>query len=183
MFKFFLSVIINFLKAFYDKCVMTIVCDANYVFIIILIANSSCKKIEAPKVFEEINFSASDKEIFFSFISISLWGISTVGVSTPIMYSVIPYMIAYLLFKFLRLDYEDNTLAIEPIKQKIKEDTEKIISNVELKEAEEKTASGIILPDTAKAKPQIGEIVATGTPESLSKHKKSYTGKFLKKLF
>ena len=29
-------------------------------------------------------------------------------------------------------------------------------------EAEEKTASGIILPDTAKEKPQIGEIVATG---------------------
>ena len=29
-------------------------------------------------------------------------------------------------------------------------------------EAEEKTASGIILPDTAKEKPQIGEIVAVG---------------------
>ena len=29
-------------------------------------------------------------------------------------------------------------------------------------EAEEKTASGIILPDTAKEKPQIGEIVAIG---------------------
>ena len=28
--------------------------------------------------------------------------------------------------------------------------------------AEEKTASGIILPDTAKEKPQIGEIVAAG---------------------
>ena len=33
---------------------------------------------------------------------------------------------------------------------------------VKTKEAEEKTASGIILPDTAKEKPQIGEIVATG---------------------
>jgi chaperonin GroES len=29
-------------------------------------------------------------------------------------------------------------------------------------EAEEKTAGGIILPDTAKEKPQIGKIVATG---------------------
>ncbi len=29
-------------------------------------------------------------------------------------------------------------------------------------EAEEKTASGIILPDTAKEKPQMGEIVAVG---------------------
>ncbi len=33
---------------------------------------------------------------------------------------------------------------------------------VKTQEAEEKTASGIILPDTAKEKPQIGEIVATG---------------------
>ena len=33
---------------------------------------------------------------------------------------------------------------------------------VRTQEAEEKTASGIILPDTAKEKPQIGEIVATG---------------------
>ena len=30
-------------------------------------------------------------------------------------------------------------------------------------EAEEKTASGIILPDTAKEKPQIGKIVAVGS--------------------
>ena len=33
---------------------------------------------------------------------------------------------------------------------------------VRSQEPEEKTASGIILPDTAKEKPQIGEIVATG---------------------
>ena len=33
---------------------------------------------------------------------------------------------------------------------------------VKAKEAEEKTASGIILPDTAKEKPQIGEVVAAG---------------------
>ena len=33
---------------------------------------------------------------------------------------------------------------------------------IKAQEAEEKIASGIILPDTAKEKPQIGEIVATG---------------------
>jgi chaperonin GroES len=34
-------------------------------------------------------------------------------------------------------------------------------------EAEEKTASGIILPDTAKEKPQIGQVMAVG-PGSLN---------------
>ena len=34
---------------------------------------------------------------------------------------------------------------------------------VEASEAEEKTASGIIIPDTAKEKPQKGTIVAVGT--------------------
>ena len=33
---------------------------------------------------------------------------------------------------------------------------------VKPQEAEEKTASGIILPDTAKEKPQVGKIVAVG---------------------
>ena len=33
---------------------------------------------------------------------------------------------------------------------------------VRAQDAEEKTASGIILPDTAKEKPQIGLVVATG---------------------
>ena len=33
---------------------------------------------------------------------------------------------------------------------------------VKTQDAEEKTASGIILPDTAQEKPQIGEIVAIG---------------------
>lgn len=36
-------------------------------------------------------------------------------------------------------------------------------------EAEEKTASGIILPDTAKEKPQQGVVVAVGTDEELQK--------------
>ncbi|WP_379971489.1 co-chaperone GroES [Ectobacillus sp. sgz5001026] len=34
---------------------------------------------------------------------------------------------------------------------------------IELVEAEEKTASGIVLPDSAKEKPQEGKIVAVGT--------------------
>ena len=33
---------------------------------------------------------------------------------------------------------------------------------IKAQDAEEKTASGIILPDTAKEKPQIGKIVAVG---------------------
>ena len=37
---------------------------------------------------------------------------------------------------------------------------------VKPEEAEEKTASGIILPDTAKEKPQIGEVVAAGPGKS-----------------
>ena len=36
-------------------------------------------------------------------------------------------------------------------------------------ELEEKTASGIILPDTAKEKPQQGIVVAVGTDEELIK--------------
>lgn len=48
---------------------------------------------------------------------------------------------------------------------------EPLFDNVLVKplEAEQKTASGIILPDTAKEKPQMGEIIAVGngavTPE------------------
>jgi chaperonin GroES len=34
---------------------------------------------------------------------------------------------------------------------------------VEPAEAEEKTASGIIIPDTAKEKPQRGKVIATGS--------------------
>ena len=43
---------------------------------------------------------------------------------------------------------------------KIKPLSDRVIVKAEA--AEEKTASGIILPDTAKEKPQQGEIVATG---------------------
>ncbi|ABS20617.1 co-chaperone GroES [Bacillus cytotoxicus] len=34
---------------------------------------------------------------------------------------------------------------------------------IELVQAEEKTASGIVLPDTAKEKPQEGKVIAVGT--------------------
>ncbi len=40
-------------------------------------------------------------------------------------------------------------------------------------EAEEKTTGGIILPDTAKEKPQIGKIVATGPGKLLDNGKRS----------
>ena len=42
-----------------------------------------------------------------------------------------------------------------------------LFSNVLIKplDAEEKTASGIILPDSAKEKPQIGEVMAVGPGE------------------
>ncbi len=36
-----------------------------------------------------------------------------------------------------------------------------------LEEEETKTASGIIIPDTAKEKPQMGKVVAVGTDEDL----------------
>ena len=43
---------------------------------------------------------------------------------------------------------------------KIKPLSDRVV--VRPQEAEEKTASGIILPDTAKEKPQMGEIMAIG---------------------
>ncbi|ADG81641.1 chaperonin Cpn10 [Thermincola ferriacetica] len=38
--------------------------------------------------------------------------------------------------------------------------------------AEEKTASGIVLPDTAKEKPQQGEVIAVGTGRTLENGQK-----------
>ncbi len=38
---------------------------------------------------------------------------------------------------------------------------------VEPMEEEEKTASGIIIPDTAKEKPRMGTVIAVGTDEDL----------------
>ena len=43
---------------------------------------------------------------------------------------------------------------------KIKPLSDRVI--IKAQEAEEKTASGIILPDTAKEKPQMGEVVSIG---------------------
>jgi chaperonin GroES len=40
-------------------------------------------------------------------------------------------------------------------------------------DAEEKTAGGIILPDTAKEKPQIGKVVATGPGKLLDDGKRA----------
>lgn len=40
-------------------------------------------------------------------------------------------------------------------------------------EAEEKTTGGIILPDTAKEKPQIGKVIATGPGRLLDDGKRS----------
>lgn len=38
---------------------------------------------------------------------------------------------------------------------------------IEVMEAEEKTASGLIIPDSAKEKPRMGVVVAVGTDEDL----------------
>ncbi len=38
---------------------------------------------------------------------------------------------------------------------------------VEVAEEEEKTASGLIIPDTAKEKPRMGKVIAVGTDEEL----------------
>ncbi len=56
------------------------------------------------------------------------------------------------------------------VKNKIKP----LFNNVLVKplEAEEKTASGIILPDSAKEKPQIGEVMAVGPGDVTPKGEK-----------
>ena len=47
---------------------------------------------------------------------------------------------------------------------------------IELIEAEEKTSSGIVLPDSAKEKPQEGKVVAAGTGRVLRKWPAHRTG-------
>jgi len=44
---------------------------------------------------------------------------------------------------------------------------------VKQSDAEEKTAGGIILPDTAKEKPQIGKVIATGPGKMLDNGKRN----------
>ena len=46
---------------------------------------------------------------------------------------------------------------------------------VKQSEAEEKTAGGIVLPDTAKEKPQKGKVVATGPGKMLKSGKRAGT--------
>ncbi len=40
---------------------------------------------------------------------------------------------------------------------------------VQPKEAEKKTASGIIIPDSAKEKPQVGKVVLVGSPKKMNR--------------
>jgi chaperonin GroES len=51
------------------------------------------------------------------------------------------------------LVYEENDMAFRPLHDRI------LVRRIE---AEEKTAGGIIIPDTAKEKPQEGEVIAAG---------------------
>ena len=72
--------------------------------------------------------------------------------------------------KTQEIENTESTEVVESISatEEIKEttetqaETEEIAEESKPEEAEEKTASGIILPDTAQEKPQIGEIVAIG---------------------
>jgi chaperonin GroES len=52
---------------------------------------------------------------------------------------------------------------------KIKPLGERVV--IELLESEEKTKSGIVLPDTAKEKPQTGKVLAVGTGKRLENGK------------
>lgn len=45
---------------------------------------------------------------------------------------------------------------------------ENVLLDISAEAAEEKTASGIIIPDTAKEKPQYGQVVAIGQIENIS---------------
>lgn len=51
------------------------------------------------------------------------------------------------------LSYEENDMAFRPLHDRI------LVRRIEV---DEKTAGGIIIPDTAKEKPQEGEVIAAG---------------------
>ena len=51
---------------------------------------------------------------------------------------------------------------------------------IKVVEETEQTSGGIFIPDSAKEKPQRGEVVAVGTPEQICKNERSHTGKFVK---
>src|SRR5689334_22349456 len=60
-------------------------------------------------------------------------------------------------------------------KSKVKVDLQPLDDRIVIKrlEAETKTAGGIVLPDTAKEKPQKGEIIATGPGKLLDNGKRA----------
>ena len=60
-----------------------------------------------------------------------------------------------------RKEIEASMEAVE-IKTTVKESCEEATEVGSTKDSEEKTAGGIIIPDTAKEKPQEGEVVAVG---------------------
>jgi chaperonin GroES len=55
--------------------------------------------------------------------------------------------------KKICLSYEENDMAFRPLHDRI------LVRRIEV---DEKTAGGIIIPDTAKEKPQEGEVIAAG---------------------
>jgi len=56
-------------------------------------------------------------------------------------------------------------MALQPLDDKVV---------VEIEEAEEKTAGGIVLPDTAKEKPQKGKVVAVGAGKLLDSGERAH---------
>jgi len=58
-------------------------------------------------------------------------------------------------------DMEKSHIYLRRLSDMLKPLGDRIV--IELVESEEKTASGIVLPDTAKEKPQEGKVVAVGT--------------------
>jgi chaperonin GroES len=61
-----------------------------------------------------------------------------------------------------------NSIYIMEEKMKLKPIEDHIVVKVPTA-VEEKTVGGIIIPDTAKEKPQSGEVIAVGTDEDLQK--------------
>ncbi|CAH2397886.1 Heat shock protein 60 family co-chaperone GroES [Mesorhizobium escarrei] len=55
--------------------------------------------------------------------------------------------------KKICLSYEENDMAFRPLHDRV------LVRRIEV---DEKTAGGIIIPDTAKEKPQEGEVIAAG---------------------
>jgi chaperonin GroES len=67
----------------------------------------------------------------------------------------------------MELDKEIRAMAVKPLDDRVL---------VKQNEAEEKTAGGIVLPDTAKEKPQRGTVVAVGPGKLLDSGKRGEMG-------